>query len=372
MKRYLAVALSLVLFAFTSTSAMAALEIAKKIESFDFLVDNANGMQGKKIDQAKTALYRVNERIPSLNYRQSGLHQFSPVSTLLEYVPYDRNTLKKAIDNIGSMRSGLSTADVRPSHVGSGIVGASNDISLGVALNYFDPAYSNLLRKGALIVVTDGIYSEGRDAYNEAKVFYLTQPDICLHFISVADTERGQQLINKMSLMHQCSVSVKAADLIGNDRAVEDFVEKVFYTRVEKPAPVPVAPVEPVIAPIVVPPVDEYNLTDVDNFSIPFAFDSDKLDNHTVKVLNAVVKKMRDNPSYKLHIDGYTCSMGSVPYNLNLSQRRANTARNYIIKEGIADSRMTTKGHGKENPQYDNNTLEGRKLNRRVNFTFSR
>lgn len=85
-------------------------------------------------------------------------------------------------------------------------------------------------------------------------------------------------------------------------------------------------------------------------------------------VLDNVAKIMLAHPEYKLQISGYTDNTGSASGNLRLSQKRAAAAKAYLIKDGVDGSRMTSQGYGIANPRADNNTAEGRALNRRVEF----
>lgn len=63
---------------------------------------------------------------------------------------------------------------------------------------------------------------------------------------------------------------------------------------------------------------------------------------------------------------GYTDSVGSDSYNLNLSEQRANSVATYLTQEGVAPSRMQISGMGEANPVASNATDEGRQQNRRV------
>ena len=58
----------------------------------------------------------------------------------------------------------------------------------------------------------------------------------------------------------------------------------------------------------------------------------------------------------------------SKKYNNRLSQRRANSVTNYLIKKGITKSRLVPKGYGEEKPIATNDTDEGRQKNRRTEF----
>jgi OOP family OmpA-OmpF porin len=70
-------------------------------------------------------------------------------------------------------------------------------------------------------------------------------------------------------------------------------------------------------------------------------------------------------------IEGHTDNRGSDAYNQGLSQRRADSVRQYLIdKFGISASRLTAKGYGESKPIADNNTAEGRQRNRRVVAVF--
>jgi len=77
------------------------------------------------------------------------------------------------------------------------------------------------------------------------------------------------------------------------------------------------------------------------------------------------------HPGLNLAVEGYTDSTGSDDFNLKLSQQRADTVREYLVSQGLADSTVTAKGFGKTNPVADNNTPAGRQKNRRVEIVVS-
>ena len=78
-----------------------------------------------------------------------------------------------------------------------------------------------------------------------------------------------------------------------------------------------------------------------------------------------------ENPSVKIHIVGHTDAVGSDEANQILSEGRANSVRNDLIKRGVAAERMTAEGKGEREFVADNDTEEGRQLNRRVEFTIT-
>lgn len=76
---------------------------------------------------------------------------------------------------------------------------------------------------------------------------------------------------------------------------------------------------------------------------------------------------MKKYPGAKIRLDGYTDSMGTDVYNIKLSEKRATTVMNHLIKEaGVERSNITAVGHGEADPVADNRTAEGRAKNRRV------
>lgn len=88
----------------------------------------------------------------------------------------------------------------------------------------------------------------------------------------------------------------------------------------------------------------------------------------SIPELEKIVSFMKNNPQIAIELSGYTSSEGKDDYNLQLSKDRANSIKSWIVKHGINESRINAKGYGKENPVSDNDTEEGRKLNRRVEF----
>ena len=101
---------------------------------------------------------------------------------------------------------------------------------------------------------------------------------------------------------------------------------------------------------------------------VNFAFDSAKLTPESEQVLDQAVQELRDAPSVSTRVEGHTDSVGSDAYNLNLSQRRAEAAVEYLTSQGIEGTRLEPVGMGEGNPIESNDTDEGRFQNRRVDF----
>jgi outer membrane protein OmpA-like peptidoglycan-associated protein len=75
---------------------------------------------------------------------------------------------------------------------------------------------------------------------------------------------------------------------------------------------------------------------------------------------------LKDNPDATIRVEGYTDSQGTLSFNQDLSQRRADAVRTYLVSRGIAPDRVTAVGMGPARPVADNATPEGRADNRRV------
>ncbi|MCB0656421.1 MAG: OmpA family protein [Saprospiraceae bacterium] len=86
------------------------------------------------------------------------------------------------------------------------------------------------------------------------------------------------------------------------------------------------------------------------------------------RILDQIVNLMQTYPGYNLKIRGYTDNTGSMSINRILSERRAKACYDYIISKGVGTKRVSFQGFGPANPIGDNNTQEGRALNRRVEF----
>jgi outer membrane protein OmpA-like peptidoglycan-associated protein len=82
--------------------------------------------------------------------------------------------------------------------------------------------------------------------------------------------------------------------------------------------------------------------------------------------LDRLVQFLTDHPDRLVQIDGFTDSVGSDAYNLDLSQRRADAVRSVLTSRGISSARVGTQGYGKSYPVADNSDAGGRQLNRRV------
>ena len=99
---------------------------------------------------------------------------------------------------------------------------------------------------------------------------------------------------------------------------------------------------------------------------VNFEYDSARLTQESHEVLDRVARSLREWPEVRVEIGGYTDDVGTDEYNMELSERRAQAVRDYLMAKGVGGSRLEAKGYGKTRPLNTNNTEEARAQNRRV------
>ena len=92
----------------------------------------------------------------------------------------------------------------------------------------------------------------------------------------------------------------------------------------------------------------------------------------TLENLEKIKILLSENPDGNLLIEGYASADGEEDYNIELSVKRAEAVRMYLIGIGVSETRLEVQGYGEENPIGDNEQPEGRAVNRRVQFKLKR
>ena len=101
---------------------------------------------------------------------------------------------------------------------------------------------------------------------------------------------------------------------------------------------------------------------------VTFNLGSARFKTEAYPILYNAAQMLLQNPELKVEIQGYTDDIGSDTYNLNLSLKRANVVKDYLVNHGISANRLTAVGLGSQNPVGNNKSAQGRILNRRIEF----
>lgn len=103
--------------------------------------------------------------------------------------------------------------------------------------------------------------------------------------------------------------------------------------------------------------------------NIFFEYKSSTLAQESFVELDRIVDEMEENETMEIEIEGHTDNRGSHEYNVKLSTQRAEIVRQYLLTKKVAPNRVKSVGYGEEKPIAENETEDGRSINRRVEFT---
>lgn len=99
---------------------------------------------------------------------------------------------------------------------------------------------------------------------------------------------------------------------------------------------------------------------------VVFDFDKADIKEEFKPLLDTLSEALSIYTGVEVKIDGHTDNVGTYDYNLNLSQKRAESAKEYLVSKGIKKGRIITEGHSFSKPTASNETAEGRDKNRRI------
>ena len=102
-----------------------------------------------------------------------------------------------------------------------------------------------------------------------------------------------------------------------------------------------------------------------------FAWNSATLERASFPVLDEVAQALKDNPDFRVQVEGHADSSGADDHNQTLSEQRATAVLDYLASHGIARDRLVSKGFSSSVPLDTNKTVAGRENNRRVEFVVS-
>ncbi len=334
--------------------------VEPRAENFVFYVDNSGSMGhqyedlGLKSEVARDVLLAINEDLPELE-ANFGVYTYGPYWQYRPVTGYHRQDMANAINSIPLYFDLFG----RRTPMGSDLQRLDND------------TISGLQDRVAVIVVTDGESNVGPHPREVMQNMYNTYGDrICFHFISLAQRPPAgttvsdeEAFVDELAGLNPCTVKADANEL-HRDFVRADFIQEVFYSTrevVTEPAPQP----EPIIVPPEPEPVEEVIVFS----NITFDFDSAEIRPEYEDILREAADIIMDRPDTTVLVEGHTCNIGPADYNQGLSERRAQSVADFLEEEGVSEDRLETVGHGLTQPRFDNDTIEGRSLNRRVEMS---
>jgi outer membrane protein OmpA-like peptidoglycan-associated protein len=218
-----------------------------------------------------------------------------------------------------------------------------------------------LLILGAMIASGCAVSKETMMAYNEAKETFQKATEAGAKKCAPCQyaTAEGSLALADHGMQKRWFESSAKFD-IAIKVAKEKSLEALKMTPCEKPAPPPPPPPPPPLPPLKPVPVFE---------NVYFNENKTNIDPVAAKALDRDGVTLKENPDINVEIGGHTDSLGSEKVNQKISEKRAESAKKYLMdKFNIPGDRMIVKSYGGTKPIADNSTKEGRAKNRRVEF----
>jgi OmpA-OmpF porin, OOP family len=154
-------------------------------------------------------------------------------------------------------------------------------------------------------------------------------------------------------------------DAVGNDGDINMYsLGVVVMFGGSEPAPKAATAPAPVVAAPLIRTKDVYCSV----LALTYEINADEIQRDDMERLGVLVTFMKKYPETTAVIEGHTDNVGTSQKNKELSQRRAQSVKSYLVNEQkITASRLTAVGYGEERPLADNSTEEGKRQNRRIN-----
>jgi outer membrane protein OmpA-like peptidoglycan-associated protein len=233
-----------------------------------------------------------------------------------------------------------------------------------------------LLILGAMIVSgctpksTVMIYNDARDAFQRATIAGAKKCAPCQYgtaeaYLALADHEMKYYWREMQDLdEHSKIVKDKSLEALSLTPCEKAPAQVPTPAEPPKPAPPPPEPARPVPPP---PPPPTKAAPVFEN--VYFYENKTNIDPVAAKALDRNGMILKENPNIRVEVGGHTDAQGSEVANQKISEKRAESAKKYVIdKFNIPGDQMIIKGYGSKKPIADDKTKEGRAKNRRVEF----
>ena len=312
-------------------------DFVKTADNFVILFDSSSSMKefvnkGTKLtkyDVVKQVLTDRQKALPDLGYN-AGLYIYTPFQEVYPMGPYDPAKFAMAIDNLPSEPKGRTP--------------------LPDAFLEIGPILEKLSGKTAVFVFSDGTFNEltGVKVPEVHTRELAERHNVCFYMISSATTWQAEKRLTDMAKANACSRVIPIEAFVNNP----GYMTGALYT---------------VKASAVVETTTEARIAGLRANDGMFDFNRSDIRPEFQSELDEVGKFLQAHPDAYVQLVGYTCNIGSEEYNLSLSERRANSAANYLMNShDISSDRIVVNYYGEANPIASNDTEEGRVKNRRV------
>ena len=330
-------------------------EVVKVADNFIVLFDASGSMQDeygytgqKKVELAKQIYEARTARLPDLDWN-AGLYLYTPWKSFYEMQPFNKEAYAEALDQLAAYKPSVSYKN--------------QPTPLGDAIKNLDPILAKLSGETVVFIFTDGQFT-----LSQPKIWPVpaarelaSKYDVCFYLISSAQTPKSEKLVNDIASVNTCS-RVFSFDAV---LSRPEYTTSALYMVRDR------AIVETELISVVV---------GVELNNILFDFNSADIRPEYHDELGALAKFLEKKPEAYVVIEGFADSTGDPDYNLYLSQRRAESVKNFLMQteifsageaniSAVAEKRLVTLWYGKDLPVASNDTAEGRQLNRRVRLT---
>jgi OOP family OmpA-OmpF porin len=351
-------------------SALQAGEYRQKVDNFYVVLDSSGSQdetyRGSSMYAiANDFLHRLNQTIPDMDLT-AGMRNFGATGnpfakkTQLIYgtTKYSKDGFQEALDTV---KWG----------------GASSPAEMAIDESSADMS----IFKGntAFIFVGDGKYRDNDPAAAVGRLKDRYGSNLCIYTVLVGSEDPASvETMKAISDAGECGF-YQSAKYMESPQALSDWVADVFLVGVQKKVVKMVGdsdgdgvtddmdqcPDTPVGA-----PVNDKGCWLIDN--VEFDFNKFNIKSEFVPGLVEIADVMKDNPSLIVRINGHTDNIGTAEHNMQLGNKRAMAAKQFLVDQGLVANRISTDSFGYSRPAATNGTEWGRARNRRDEFKWAR
>ncbi len=299
-------------------------ELNSKVDGWVVLLDASSSMglryKGyEKFDIAKAFINKMNNTLPPIA-SISGLRTFGHdlgLSTQRSELFYGMSAYDRA-----KMKQGLLKINPAggPTPMSTAIAAAADDLK-------------NVRGSKAVIIVSDGEDLDEKPVLAAKKMLADLGGNVCIYTVLTGDDEKGKMVMDKIARVSDCGFMVSALDTVPAE-PMADYVTEVFFGA--KGQGLGYHRAVSMLKPL---------------SNIYFDFDAAQLNKQGKEMLDKNIEILSKNPDIKLSIQGHASAKGAAAYNQTLSEKRAQSVRDYLISKGnLPVKRISVVGFGESKP----------------------